>query len=366
MIDIGTLSLTKKHRDKVMEALKSNRLSYGKMTNEFEYKFSHLHNNDYGIFTNSGTSALVASLQALKILGKWNDGDQVIIPSVTFTATYNACLHCNLRPVIVDVGKDINLDPAKIEEAITPRTRATMPVHLLGKPAKMQEIIKIAKKHKLKVIEDSCEAMFMEGIGTGDVACFSFYIAHILVTGVGGMAITNNEKLAPLIRSLIFHGRDDRYLQIDDDEKYNPEIINARFRFNYPGYSFRGTEMEAALGLVELENWKNIIQQRQQNGRYLASELGVHSAEYLDNHAFMMFPFFHLRRNELILYLEKKGIATRTIMPLINQPYISKTLDQHDYPMAMYFNRRGLLLPSHQDLTMEDLQYIVKTIKEFQ
>jgi len=363
-IDVGTLHVSQKHIDKVVEALKSNRLSYGPMTAEFEDKFSKLHNNQYGVFTNSGTSALQAAIHALKIMGKWKDGDEIIIPSVTFVATYNVVIHNNLTPVIVDIGKDINLNPDLIEAAITPKTRAIMPVHLLGKPAKMMEIMAIARKHKLKVIEDSCETMFVDGIGLGDVTCFSFYIAHLLITGVGGMACTSDQKLAELIRSLIFHGRDNKYLKIDDDDKYNPEVIGARFKFNYPGYSSRGTEMEAALGLVELENWQDMLSKRQENARYLSKQLGNHHPDsYLENHAFMMFPFFHLKRNELMLYLEQKGITTRTIMPLINQPYIK--VNNRNYPEALRINRYGLLFGCHQGLTKADLDYIVNSIEEF-
>ena len=204
-IDVGTLNLSIDHKAKVLQALNSNRLSYGPMTEEFEKKISSLHNNKYGVFTNSGTSALQASIHALKILNDWTDGDEIIIPAVTFVATYNVVLQNNLKPVLVDISlEDLNIDTGLIESKITDRTRAIMPVHLLGKPADMQKILKIAKKHKLKVIEDSCETLFMTGIGHGDVTCFSFYVAHLLVTGVGGMACTNDPKLAELIRSLIF------------------------------------------------------------------------------------------------------------------------------------------------------------------
>jgi len=362
-IDVGTLRLTAKHRQKVMQALKGDRLSYGPMTDEFEKRFSAIHHNNYGIFTNSGTSALEASIQALKILGKWNDGDEIIMPAVTFVATYNVILHNNLRPVLVDVEREgCNIDVKEIEKAITPYTRAIMPVHLLGKPADMDRIIGIAKKYKLKVIEDSCETMFVDGIAKADVSCFSFYIAHLLVTGVGGMAITNDKRLADLIRSLIFHGRDNLYLQIDDDAKYNPEVIAARFKFNYPGYSFRGTEMEAALGLVELDNYKEMMRKRKANAEYLAEHLGD---EYNDNHAYMMYPYYSLYRDELMLYMEKKGITTRTVMPLISQPYIKKTLGEIKYPFAELIGKKGLLFGCHQDLTNKDLDYIVKTIKEF-
>ena len=198
-------------------------------------------------------------------------------------------------------------------------------------------------------------------VGQADAICFSFYIAHLLITGVGGMTITNDKKLADLIRSLIFHGRDNRYLKIDDDDKYSEEVIHSRFRFNYPGYSYRGTEVEGALGLIELELLEENIKRRQFNAYYLNSKLGMWDFAYLENHAFMMFPLLSFRRDELMLYLEKKGITTRTIMPLINQPYIKA----RGYPRSEYILKHGLLIPSHQSLSKADLKYIVKTIREF-
>src|SRR3990167_2368800 len=365
VIDIGTLHLTREHKAKALKALHSNRLSYGPMTEEFETKFARIHGNKYGIFTNSGTAALTAVLHAMKIFYKWKDGDEVIMPATTFVATYNVILHNNLTPVLVDIGDDLNIDPNLIEDAITKRTKAIMPVHLLGKPAKMRQILKIAKKYKLKVIEDSCETMFMHDVGTGDVACFSFYVAHLLVTGVGVMVITSDPKLADLIRSLIFHGRDNRYLKLEDDDIPTKEIVDARFRFLYPGYSARGTEVEAALGLVELKNYGIMLRKRQTNARYLQGNLpmyGLLKSDYYHNHAFMMFPWFHHRRDELMMYMEKRGITTRTLMPLLNQPYIKV---KGEFPVSKDVLKAGMLFGCHQGLTLQELKYICKTIKEF-
>ena len=359
-IDIGTLKISNTHIAKVVKALKSNRLSYGPMTNEFERKFAQKHSNRFGVFTNSGTSALQATIHAMKILYGWKDGDEIIMPATTFVATYNVILQNRMKPVLVDIGKDFNIDPDLIEEKITKKTRVIMPVHLLGKPCDMRRINKIAKKYKLKVIIDSCETMGVN-IGRADVACFSFYIAHLLVTGVGGMAITNNKKLADLIRSLIFHGRDNKYLKIDDDDRYSEEVIHSRFKFNYPGYSYRGTEIESALGLVELQMLDKMIKIRQKNAKYLNDALSMWDQDYMINHAFMMFPLLSKSRNQLMLHLEKAGITTRTIMPLINQPYIK--VKSRDYPYSSFVLQCGLLIGCHQNLTKKDLDYIIKQIQ---
>ena len=361
IIDLGTLNINQSHIDKVVEALKSNRLSYGPMTALFEKRFAKKHGSEYGVFTNSGTDALRATIHAMKILYGWKDGDEIIMPATTFVATYNVILQNNMKPVLVDINQDFNLDPELIEYKITKKTRAIMPVHLLGKPADMRRINAIAKKYKLKTIADSCETMGVE-IGQADVSCFSFYVAHLLVTGVGGMAITNDKELSDLIRSLIFHGRDNKYLQINDDDEYSEEVINARFRFNHPGYSSRGTEVEGALGLVELDLLDTNIKKRQTNARYLNDHLQHLPSKYLENNAFMMYPFleFSGRRNDLMLFLEKRGIMTRTIMPLINQPYIKV---EGEYPVSEVVLTNGLLFGVHQDLTVEDLKFIVGSIR---
>jgi dTDP-4-amino-4,6-dideoxygalactose transaminase len=366
VVDVGTLNLTQRHKDKVMEALNSNRLSYGPMTAEFEGRFARLHGNKYGVMTNSGTDALRATLAAMKILYEWPDGSEVIMPATTFVATYNVILQNNLKPVLVDVDGQFNIYPPEVNRAITKKTVAIMPVHLLGKAADMESIMRIAKSNGLKVIEDSCETMFVKGIGEADVSCFSFYVAHLLVTGVGGMAITKDKELADLIRSLIFHGRDTKYLTIDDDNTPTKEVIDARFRFNHPGFSSRSTEVEAALGLVELEGYKKMLKKRQWNANYLNQNIQniiSWSNTYMEDHAFMMFPLMVDRRDELILYLEKHGVTTRTIMPLINQPYIN--IGKKKFPMSEWILQKGILIGCHQDLTKDDLDYVINLIDSF-
>src|SRR3712207_6174410 len=197
----------------------------------FEQEFAELHGCRFGVMSNSGTSSLQVALQALKERHGWEDGDEVIVPAVTFVATSNIVLHNRMTPVFVDVLPDTyNIDPARIEARITERTRAIVPVHLFGLPADMDPILELARAHDLKVIEDSCEAMFATYRGRpvgsfGDVACFSTYVAHFLVTGVGGLGTTNDGELAVAMRSLINHGRDSIYLSIDDDATDDPDRL---------------------------------------------------------------------------------------------------------------------------------------------
>src|SRR5579859_348355 len=158
-IGLGTLNISEQGKQYIMDCLDSNRLSRGKYTDQFEQKFANLHQCKHGVFMNSGTSALQVALAALKEVYGYKDGDEVLVPATTFIATSNIVLQNNLKPVFVDVNpRTFNMEFWKIEKKITPRTRAIIPVHLFGLPADMEEIMDIAKKRGLQVIEDSCEA----------------------------------------------------------------------------------------------------------------------------------------------------------------------------------------------------------------
>lgn len=356
--------VTRKQKKLVRQVLRSGRLTYGDKTRELEERFAKLHGVKYALFTSSGTAALKIALHSLKERHGWKDGDEVIIPSVTFVATMNVVLMNNLKPVLVDVDSStVNINPGLIEQAITKKTRAIMPVHLLGQPTDMKAILQIAKKHKLNVIEDSCETMFVNKV-RGDIACFSTYLAHLLVTGVGGFITTNDKELATIMRSMMFHGRDESYLNIDD----KPSDISKRFHFPRFGYSDRMTELEAALGLGELDNWQEMIEQRQSNAIYLTEhlprEIWIPVTDFY-KHAFMFFPMLVANRDELAKYLEKCCIDTRLMMPLTTQPLVKPYVKGKKFPGADYINKHGLLIGCHQYLDESDLKYIVDCVKEF-
>ena len=358
--------VTRKQKKLVKEVLKSGRLTYGDKTRELERRFSEIHGVKHALFTSSGTAALKIALHALKDKHGWKDGDEVIIPAVTFVATMNVVIMNNLKPVLVDVKKEtVNMDPELIEKAITKKTRAIIPVHLLGQPADMDAILKIAKKHKLKVVEDSCETMFVHKV-QGDIACFSTYLAHLLVTGIGGFITTNDDKLATTMRSMMFHGRDESYLNIDD----NPKDIAKRFWFPRFGYSDRMTELEAALGLAELDTWGEMIHERQNNAKKLIWGLDdLDQVSFPINnafeHSFMFFPLLVKKRDKLMLHLEKNGIQTRTMMPLTTQPLVKPYIRGKKLPNADYINKHGLLIGCHQYLTYKDIEHIIKSVREF-
>jgi len=389
-IGVGCADISETEKKYVKEVLDTERLSYGPFLKKFESKFAQMHDSKFAIAVNSGTDALRIAVACLKEAHEWKDGDEIVCPAVTFVASSNVILQNNLKPVFVDVEPDIyNIDPAKIEAAITDRTRAIMAVHLFGQPATMEPIVNIAKKHSLKIIEDSCETMLVgykgKSVGSlGDIGCFSTYVAHLIVTGVGGLAVTNNPKYAEIMRSLANHGRDGIYISIDDDknksDKEFKQIIERRFSFIRIGYSSRITEMEGALGLGQLERADEILSARQKNAQYLIKKL----EKYQDKiqlpikredrgHAYMMFPIVikqnaKINKKDFVFFLEDNNIETRDMLPLVNQPIYTKMFGdkiEDKYPVAKWINNNGFYVGCHQKISKKELDYVVEKMGEF-
>lgn len=386
MGDYRTNDLTRRY---ISEILDSGRLTYGPFTQRFEREFAALHERRFAMFCNSGTSALQGAVHALKRIDGWADDDEVLVPTVTFVASANVVIQNRLKPVFVDVDSDyFEIDVACIEASITPRTRAIMPVHLFGQSCDIEPILDIANRHSLRVIEDSCEAMFVKHAGhpvgsLGDVACFSTYVAHLLTTGVGGLAATNDLDVAVKIKSLFNHGRDSIYISIDDDDDTSDtgrlrDVVNRRFNFVDIGYSYRGTELEAAIGLAQLQDWEGIVRPRQRNAEALTEGLSTLS-EHLQlprarpgtEHGFMMYPLVvrdgAVNRDDIVMHLESHGIETRHLMPLINQPVYRELYGDIEsrYPVARRLNRDGFYIGCHQEINGDDIAYILDVFHSF-
>ncbi|KAA3615504.1 MAG: DegT/DnrJ/EryC1/StrS family aminotransferase [Calditrichaeota bacterium] len=385
-IGVGCLQISDLARHYIDEALDANRLSIGPFVHRFEDEFAQSHGCRFGIMANSGTSALQIALAALKEKYGWDDNDEVIVPAITFIATSNVVIYNQLKPVFVDVDQfTYNIDPEVIEKAITPRTRAVIPVHLFGLPCDMQPIMEIARAKNLAVLEDSCETMFAkyrgQSVGSfGDAACFSTYVAHILVTGVGGLVTCNNPEIATMCRSYLAHGRDEIYLDIDADKNADANlanIIDRRFSFVRLGHSFRPTELEGALGLAQLQESEDNINSRRMNAQYLTRNLTPLIAKiqlpvtpFEREHSFMMYPISVYKKGErekLCLHLEKNGIETRYAFPLLTQPVYRKMFDQNmdDFPVAKTVGENTFYIGCHPELETSDLDYIVEKFNEF-
>lgn len=375
---LGTFKATPEMRALIDQVLDTGRLSYGPLSRRFENEFAQIHGAGYGVLSNSGTSSLQVALQALKELHGWADGDEVIVPALTFVATINVVYHCRLTPVLVDVDPDYYaIDPILIEEAITPKTRCIIPVHPFGQPADMVAIMRIAERADLCVIEDSCEAMFVrsgkppEFVGSwGDVGCFSTYVAHLITGGVGGIGITNNPDIAKKMRSLVNHGIS--LTELPTGEQYDPTFMARNFVFDSIGHSFRVTELEAALLLPQLACGFDIIARRQENASLILDALDKYRSHIElpkvrphTEHAWMVFPIVLRRASKVgfMRHLRRNHIECRDMLPLTNQPCYR--FHPALYPASERINEQGFYIGCHQGLTPNDIAHLENVFYQY-
>jgi len=347
--------LGKEEIKEVTESIQANWISGGPKLKEFQEKIAKLFQVKHAIGVCNGTQALYVGLKALGI----GRGDEVIVPDFTFIASANAVVWAGAKPVFVDVDKKtFNIDPEKIEKAITKKTKAIMPVHIYGQAAQMPQIMRIAKRYKLSVIEDAAQGVGVSYDGKpvgsfGEVSCLSFYADKILTTGEGGMILTNDDEIAKKATVLLNQGRTGRGWYVHD------EI----------GYNFRMTDLQAGIGLAQLKKLPVIIKRRKKVEQLYRT--------YLKNVAGVKFPYIDPRGvnvpfritilvddpQKLLEYLDKKGIkAARSFYPLNAQPCYN---EKGDFPNSFFGYERLLRLPSGVTLHAEEVRYVCDAIKEF-
>lgn len=392
-IPFGTVTVTGKARELILEALDRKRISSGRLVREFEKKFAELYGVRDAVAVSSGTDADALALAVLYDYGAGR-GDEVIVPALSFVATGNAVLQAGFTPVFIDINPfTLNINPDLIEKAVTGRTRAVMPVHLMGKPADMDRINETAARYGLCVIEDAAEAFgaFYKGkkIGTlGDMAAFSLYVAHVITTGEGGVVITNDEDKAAILRSLRAHGRACKCKTCISNltsgycaKRFdNPSKTDIRFVFERHGFSAKMNELEAAIGLGSLECYGEIVRKRRKNLGAMIEMIQNYSEfmytiqeeehEKIGPHAFPVIlkqtaPF---SRDALVDYLEKNGVDSRNLfqsMPTQCAGFNFLGYKYGDFPAAEYVANHGLHIGVHQDINDHQIEYLDKVIKSF-
>jgi len=392
-VTFGTIQIPELSRRLIAEILETTRISSGKYVRQFENKFAELLGVEDAVAVSSGTDADILALALLHDYGA-KPGNEVIVPALSFVATGNAIVHAGFKPVFVDIDQEtLNIDVNRIEEAITEKTRAILPVHLMGKPADMDSINEIARQHGLFVIEDAAEAhgTMYKGRQAGtlaDLGAFSLYVAHIITTGEGGIITTNSQEHAEVLRSLRSHGRACKCKQctLNTASGYCPKRFKGkdggdiRFVFERIGYSCKMNEMEAAIGLGSMENYSEIVRKRRQNllyvlerferfGPFLATiREGVH--EHIGPHAIpiVVQKDASFTRAELTNFLEKNGIETRTLfasMPTQCVGFAYLGYREGEFPNAEYLGRHGIHIGVHHDLELEDMEYVLQKLTEF-
>lgn len=358
-IIVNCPSLGKEEENAVTKILRSGNLAQGEYVNLFEEKFTEYIGVKHAVATSSGTTALHLTLLALGI----TRGDEVITTPFSFIASANSILFTGAKPVFVDIDeKTFNLCPELIEEKITPRTKAILPVHLFGLPANMTKINAIAQKHQLLVIEDACQAHGAEidrkkAGSMGTVGCFSFYPTKNMTTGEGGMVTTNDLKLAKKIKLLRNHG------------------MRVRYHHEVLGYNFRLTNIAAAIGLEQLKKLPKFNNSRIKNAEYLNKRLpGIKGliTPYVPpgyKHVFHQYTIkindnYKMTRELLIKHLENQGISSAIYYPIpIHQQKVYKSLGYKGrLPVCEKLSTQVLSLPVHPGLRIRDLTTIASAL----
>jgi perosamine synthetase len=348
----------------VTQAIETNWISSaGSFIRDFEARFAAACNTKYGIACANGTVAMHLALATLGL----EPGDEVIIPTFTMIATANAVTYCGATPVLVDMEPHYwQMDVNQVADKITPRTKAIVPVHTYGHPTDMDPLLELAQRHGIRVIEDSAEAHGGEYKGRrcgslGDAAGFSFYGNKIITTGEGGMVTTNNREIARLAWNLRDHAFSHEH----------------HFWHKFVGFNSRMTNLQAAVGLAQVEQMEGFIASRRRNAAEYSARLrsipGITpppQAPWAKN-VYWMYGIlmdeevYGMNRDQLRKVLAEHGVETRTFfIPMHCQPVYWEQFKGQRYPVAEDLCKRGFYLPSASSLTLGEIEYITGVIRE--
>jgi perosamine synthetase len=371
MIPIAHPLLGAEEGEAVLRVLASGQLAQGEHVAAFEQRFADVCNVREAVAVSSGTAALHLALLAHGI----GPGDEVITTAFSFAATANVILLVGATPVFVDIEPDTyTLDPSLVEAALTPHTKAIMPVHLYGHPCDMQRLLSIAEANGVAIIEDACQAhaasIDEKPVGSFGTGCFSFYATKNITTGEGGMVTTNDPEIAARVRLLRSHGQKERY--------YHTTL----------GYNQRMTEIQAALGLVQVEKLEQFTEQRIANAAFLTKHLRGFVQTPITRPGYRhVYHQYTIQvpgdRDEWALQLRARGIATAVHYPLAihQQPLYREQIDTfriysaHEtataeqsacdarLPVTEKAAQHVLSLPVHPGLSMEDLSTIAREVR---
>jgi len=368
---LSDIDLGRAEEQEVLKVLRSRWLSTGPVTERFEKAFSEYLGEGEAIAVSSGTAALHLALECLDLAG----GDEVILPSLTFIATANAVLYAGAKPIFADIESvdDLNISPKEIDKKITEKTKAIMVMHYGGYPCEMKAILGIAKRHGLCVIEDAAHAPGAEYLGekcglVGDIGCFSFFSNKNLVTGEGGMVVTRDKEWADKVRRMRSHGMEG--LSWD---KYRGRLSS--YDVWGLGYNYRATEIQSALGLVQLKKLdRNNEQRKRLVGTYRkelqkVEEISIPFLKFEGNPSYHLFPIVagpSIDRNEMMEQLKDSGIQTSVHYPPVHLFSLYRKrfgFTERMLPKTEEVSRREVTLPLHPRMKQEDVKRIVKKVK---
>jgi perosamine synthetase len=360
MIPISKPVIGEEEKKAVMDVLDSGMLAQGPKTKEFEEKFAAYCGAKHGIAVNSGTAAIHSALYAAGVRA----GDEVITSPFTFVASANPIIMQGAKPVFADIKEGtFNIDPEKIKEKITSKTKAIVAIDLYGQIYDSKAIREIAENHNLKVVEDACQAVGAELDGKkagviGDLGCFSFYATKNMLTGEGGMIVTNNDEYAELCRRFRHHGQSEK----------------TRYEYFDLGYNYRMTDIAAAIGLEQLKKIEGFTEKRIENAKKLTEGLKkingitVPIIKEGAKHVFHQYTIKAEKRDELMNFLKSKDIGCGVYYPkpLHMHPFFMKMgYKEGDFPVAEKISKEVLSLPVHPSVTENDINAIISAVGEF-
>lgn len=372
MIPITKPVFDKKEEKAVAEVLRSGWVTQGPKVAEFEEAVCKFTGAKYAVATTSATTALFLSLKLLGI----KEGDEVIVPSFSFIATANVVVHAAGTPVFVDIDpRTYNIDPAKIEKAITKKTKAIIPVDQVGLPCDFDAISKIAKKYNLKIIEDAACALGSKYKGKivgsyADIACLSFHPRKAITTGEGGMILTKRESWAKKLKMFRHHG-----MSISDVARHRSKKI---IKETYPfiGYNFRMSDIQAGIGVVQMKKLSKILKKR----AAIASRYNKAFAESKNiippfvpkdcvhdwqSYVIRLRPEAKINRDKLMQKLLDEGIATRIgVMASHLEPVYRKMIGKISLPETESATRETLVIPLYYQMTRKEQDFVINKIIE--
>ncbi len=365
-IPLSSPDITELEIEYVTEALRTPNLSLGPKLAEFEARMAKFVDVKYAVAVNSGTSALHLIVRALGI----KDGDEVITTPFSFISSANCILFERAKPVFVDIDPTtLNIEANRIEERITRRTRAILAVDIFGYPAEWHKLEQIAKKHRLKLIEDSCEALGAEYKGRkagtfGEAAAFAFYPNKQMTTGEGGVIVTNDIELADLCRSMRNQGR------VDSDEWLEHQSL---------GYNYRLSDINCALGIAQLERIEELLAKRERVAQMYNMRLKdwqevriPFSSSEVKRSWFVYVVVLEDRysrdnRDKILRELRKRGIGcSNYFTPIHLQPFYVEMFGfkQGDFPVTEHASERTIALPFYNNLSDTEIDFVVQNLKE--
>ena len=360
--------ITQNEIDSVVETMQSGWLTMGPKTIEFDNAFRAYIDSQFAISVNSATAALHLALNAVGV----GNGDEVIIPTNTFIATAEAVVYSGAKPVLCDIEKTYhNIDINLIEQLITPRTKAIIPVHFGRNPCDMDEIKKIANHFNLKIIEDAAHALPSSynnnKIGTlSDAVCFSFYATKTLTTAEGGMVTTNNSKIAEKIKIQRLHGiSGDAWERYGQNNDWYYEVVDL-------GYKYNTTDIQASIGIIQLEKLEWMRDERKKIAeKYIdafAGKLNFIIENNKNESSWHLFVIKIGNRDELHQKLKEKGINTSVhFIPIHKHPFYKTSFSfrEEDYPVSNKVYRQSLSLPIYPGLREKEVNYVIKYVLQY-